>query len=248
MTSPRSRESHRRFLGAAILRGLLAAAGALSLAGCYTIKDTTGAIPADYRQRHPISIKEADHTVQILVGRSRGGLNPMQRAQTLAFAQSWKRQATGGIVIDQPVGTPNQTAAAETVREAQSIFAGAGIPRRAIAVRLYQPKNRAAVATVMLNYPVMAAEAGPCGLWPGDLGATFSPRHSENAPYWNLGCATQRNLAAMVANPTDLVQPRAETPAYTPRRSVVLEKYRKGENTAGTYPSTAQAKISDIGK
>ena len=33
----------------------------------------------------------------------------------------------------------------------------------------------------------------------------------------------------MVDNPSDLVQPRAETPAYTPRRNVAFEKYRKGD-------------------
>ena len=59
----------------------------------------------------------------------------------------------------------------------------------------------------------------------------------ENQPYWNLGCASQRNLAAMVDNPADLVQPRGETPAYTMRRTTVLDKYRQGESTATTYPA-----------
>jgi pilus assembly protein CpaD len=31
----------------------------------------------------------------------------------------------------------------------------------------------------------------------------------------------------MVDNPADLVQPRGETPAYTMRRTTVMEKYRK---------------------
>ena len=61
----------------------------------------------------------------------------------------------------------------------------------------------------------MVAEAGPCGLWPDDLGPSYDPKHFENKQYYNLGCATQRNLAAMVADPADLVQPRAEAPAYT---------------------------------
>ena len=57
----------------------------------------------------------------------------------------------------------------------------------------------------------------------------------ENRQYWNFGCASQRNLAAMVDNPADLVQPRGETPAYTARRSVAIDKYRKGENPSATY-------------
>ncbi len=56
----------------------------------------------------------------------------------------------------------------------------------------------------------MAAQAGPCGLWPDDLGPSNDMKHFDNQPYYNLGCATQRNLAAMVENPADLVQPRGK--------------------------------------
>ena len=51
----------------------------------------------------------------------------------------------------------------------------------------------------------------------------------------------------MVDNPADLVQPRGETPAYAPRRSVALERYRKGESPSATYFGY-DAKISDVGK
>jgi pilus assembly protein CpaD len=52
----------------------------------------------------------------------------------------------------------------------------------------------------------------------------------------------------MVDNPADLVQPRGETPAYAPRRSVVLDKYRKGENPTGVYSGCGAGKISDLSK
>jgi pilus assembly protein CpaD len=67
----------------------------------------------------------------------------------------------------------------------------------------------------------------------------------DNRPYWNLGCAYQHNLAAMVANPEDFVQPRASTPSYAPRRQTVMEKYRKGEVPSGKYDTT-DASISDV--
>ena len=64
-------------------------------------------------------------------------------------------------------------------------------------------------------------------------------------PYWNLGCATQANLAAAVANPEDLVQPRAETPPLAARRQKVIDQYRKGANPSGTY-DTDEATLSDV--
>ena len=52
----------------------------------------------------------------------------------------------------------------------------------------------------------------------------------------------------MIDEPTDLVQPRAETPSYTTRRTTAFEKYRKGTSTATTYPEAEKAKLSDTGK
>jgi len=219
------------------------------LGGCY--KSTVAqdaSYPEDYRQRHPITIKETDHTIEVFVGSNRGGLNANQRADVLAFAQTWKKEATGGIIIDSPIGTTNQFAAGEAVREARSILAASGVPPSAVVVRPYTPKNRVAVATVRLNYPKMRAEAGPCGLWPADLGPTYEPEHFQNKPYWNLGCASQRNLAAMVDNPTDLVQPRGESPASSARRNIVLEKYRKGEPTATVSANPNKGMISELGR
>ena len=86
-------------------------------------------------------------------------------------------------------------------------------------------------------------------MWPPGLGPSLSnPDYFENKPYYNLGCANQRNLAAMIDNPSDLVQPRSETPAYTARRTEAFEKYRKGNPTTTTYPEADKAKLSDTGK
>ena len=52
----------------------------------------------------------------------------------------------------------------------------------------------------------------------------------------------------MIDNPSDLVQPRPETPAYTARRTASFDKYRKGTNTATTYPDADKAKLSELGK
>jgi pilus assembly protein CpaD len=52
----------------------------------------------------------------------------------------------------------------------------------------------------------------------------------------------------MVANPADLVQPRAEGPAYTAKRTYGVEKWRKGESPATNYPDAQKGAISDVGK
>lgn len=222
---------------------------AASLAGCYSTQRVTEVpYPEDYHQRHPITLKEREQTVEVFVGRNRGGLSPSQRADVLAFAQQWRHEASSGIIVDVPHSKAIDRASATSLREVQSIFAASGVPRNAIYMRPYKAPDPT-LASIKLNFAKLSADAGPCGLWPHDLGVSLDRTYTENRAYWNLGCASQRNLAAMVVNPADLVQPRGETPAYAPRRSVAIEKYRKGDNPSGTYgPAYDKAKISDIGK
>jgi pilus assembly protein CpaD len=232
-----------RLIGA--LACLSAALGACTLTG----DEITASVPNDYRQRHPIAVTEADRSIVVFVGHGRAGLTTAQRADVLGLARSWVREGTGAIIADVPVDTPNSRAAAATFQEIRSLLASGGVPGRAVTLRHYHPDDPRMLATIRLSYPRIAAVAGPCGLWPEDIGPSlYDPGYNENRPYHNFGCATQRNLAAMIDNPADLEQPRAETPAYTARRNAAFEKYRKGEPTTTNYPEADKAKLSDTGK
>jgi len=226
---------------------------AITLGACKTTGDelvmSTATFPDDYRLRHPIAIQEADRTVIVFVGRGRGGLSASQRADVMGMAQTWHKEGTGGLTIDMPVATPNARAASDTLREIQATLAAAGVPPRGVAVRQYRPEDPRHMAAIRLTYPKITATAGPCGLWPDDLGPSIHNKgYFDNKPYYNFGCSNQRNMAAMVDNPSDLVQPREETPAYAPRRNIAFDKYRRGVTTTTTYPESDRAKLSDTGK
>jgi pilus assembly protein CpaD len=243
-STPADRHRTLRLLG--VLVGLSAALGACTNTGGEVV---TASIPDDYRQRHPIAIQEADRSIVIFVGLGRGGLSSSQRADVMGLAQTWAREGTGAIVADVPVETPNARAAAASFREVQAVLAASGVPSRGITMRHYRPDDPRTFATIRLSYPRIAAVAGPCGLWPDNLGPSILNRdYSENKPYYNFGCAYQRNMAAMIDNPSDLVQPRSETPPYTMRRSEAFERYRKSTPTTTNYPEAEKAKLSDTGK
>jgi pilus assembly protein CpaD len=210
---------------------------------------TAASVPDDYRLRHPIAIQEADQSVVIFVGQGRGGLSAPQRTEVIGLAQSWLHEGTGAISADLPVDTPNARMAADTLREIQALLGSVGVPPRGLLVRRYHPDDPRHMAAIRLSYPKISATAGPCGTWPEDLGPSIKNKgYFENKSYFNFGCAYQRNMAAMIDNPSDLVQPRPETPAYTVRRTAAFEKYRKGTSTATTYPEADKAKLSDSGK
>jgi len=238
-----------------LLYGGMVLAITVLVAACNTDRTVTGsigAIPHDYRERHPIRITEAEHDIQLLIGSGRGDLTAEQRAQVTAMAGSWHREGTGIFLIEVPKGSPNERAAKYAMREVQSLLRASGVAARAISTKTYSVPPES-FGPIRIAYRRIEAQAGPCGLWPEDIGASLRPSlervppQYDNRPYWNFGCSTQQNLAASVSNPQDLVQPRTETPAYAARRQTVMEKYRKGELTAGEY-ETSDAGISDVGQ
>jgi pilus assembly protein CpaD len=232
-------------IASALLRGVALAALSVMLAGCYQTAPVQQAYyPNDYRERHPITLQEGDRTVDIFIGSKRGGLTPLQRADVLAFANSWRRDSTSGIVVELPQG-PAARAASDALREVHAIFAAAGVPPQAVSTRSYRPA--ASLASIKLSYSKLTAHVGPCGQWPQDIGVSVESDHNLNRPYWNFGCASQRNLASMVADPADLVRPRGEIPAYSPRLGAVIEKYRTGAPPSGTYDGY-KGNVSDLAK
>ena len=231
---------------------VLIAGASLALGACNrtTNPEITGTIaPNDYRLRHPIVVQESIRNTEIFVGSARGGLTAPQRSDVAALGGAWLAEGTGVIIAEVPVGTPNARAAQESLREVRAMLGNAGVPPRGIQVRQYRPEDPRLFATIRLKYPRIVADAGPCGTWPEDIGSSIKNKgYLDNRPYYNLGCSNQHNLAAMVANPSDLVQPRAEGQVYAGRRSFVLDKYRQGQATATVNPDADKGKISSVGQ
>ena len=228
MTTP-SADRRRNMRIALAMTGLSVMLGACNTTG----EIVTQTVPTDYRLRHPIAVQEGKKSIVIFVGKARGGLSAPQRADVAGVARDWVREGTGSVVVDVPVETANSRAASATYQDIRSVLAAGGVPSRAIVRHPYRPEDPGLLPTIRLSYSRIAAVAGPCGLWPEDVGPSIlDPGYNENRPYFNLGCASQRNLAAMIDNPADLEQPRAETPAYTARRDIAFDRYRKGTTTA----------------
>jgi pilus assembly protein CpaD len=220
---------------------------ALTAGACKHDTVITHTVPVDYRDRHPIVVAESPTSIDILIGSGRGGLTVTQRAQVAAFGSTWRREGNGVLLVKVPTGTRNHIAARATVREITSVLHSVGVPAKAVVVRPYRPDRVLAAAPIRLAFPVMRAEVANCGMWPDELGPTKDWKYWENEPYANFGCATQRNLAAMVTEPSDLLQPRAETPSSAARRQTVMDKYRQGVDTATVVLQTG-GRVSNVGQ
>ncbi|MGL4289047.1 MAG: CpaD family pilus assembly lipoprotein [Phreatobacter sp.] len=101
------------------------------------------------------------------------------------------------------------------------------------------------------RHPIMVSPQGAyvatqCGQWPHDIGVGDGLLDNMNRPNWNHGCASQQNFAAMVAQPSDLLRPRAETPIDATRRQTNLGRYRAGTSPGPHTVHSPMQPLTDV--
>lgn len=223
----------RRRLGPVACAALaLVATGATACRHDVGAPQVAGWALVDPAQRHPIIVSQQPQTMEVNVAAQSRRLSPRQRAEVLDFVHRARAADAGNsrLVIQAPSGGANEVAAMNAVGEIRQIMSDNGFAESSIAVEAYQGGRMS--APVRVSYLTYVADAPSCGYWPTNLAD-----QRDNANYANFGCANQRNLAVMVANPADLIGPRTEGERMGDRRDVVFDKYVKGEHTGADRPN-----------
>lgn len=221
---------------------------ALPLAACAgDDPDRTGTLPSDgYRERHPIVVEEGTETLDLPVGVQTGHLSPRLLSAVESFGREAIAQRTTTIVVTGPRGSTNEAAARVAATEAIQALQRVGIPARAIQKRSYAAIGPEDAAPVRLSFPrIVARVPHACGEWPDQVVGSFSG--FDNGSYWNFGCATQANVAAMAVDPSDFVSPAGVGAADTTREVRVIQAYRKGEKTRSEFDLKATKTSSSAG-
>lgn len=198
------------------------------------------AMGAPVEVRHPIYASKRETGVSFRVAPDSSGLTRGQRAELAGWLAHWRGRSGGEIVVRAPSGSTNEGAALAALDDVHVALRRAGISRRQVRFQHYRADGRTN-APVQLSSFAYVVEGPTCGAWPTNLA-----RDPLNVPYWNFGCASQNNLAAMVANPADFIRPRNETPRASERRDVTWNKYVKGDATGAEKAENEKAAVSDV--
>ncbi|WP_105373904.1 CpaD family pilus assembly protein [Neorhizobium huautlense] len=210
-----------------IAAAAMLAASAVLLAGCGNSQLTTGSIPDDYRTRHPIVLAEGEHALDIPVASGDVRLSIGMKDTVKGFAQNFASSPAGVVQIQVPHGSYNSAAAQRLAGDIRRTLTTSGIRPDRILMSSYGASPSGDAAPIRLSYVTTKAMTSPCGEWPADL----SDNTFGNRNWYNFGCASQNNLAAQVANPTDLIAPRGTTPIDATQRAKVISDYR-GEKSS----------------
>ncbi|MCR9130139.1 MAG: CpaD family pilus assembly protein [Alphaproteobacteria bacterium] len=213
-----------------ILRLLPILAAGLSLAACSSSapRETPRATAAPETVRVEMPVDARDN-----------GLTWAQLDLLAALASEYKARGHGPLVISYPQNAGNAAAAVDAIAEARTQLYAHGLDWRQIAGGAYEAGGRAS-APVVFSFTRYQAIAPECeGGWE-DL---TNVRGDDN--WARFGCATAANLAAMIADPRDLVAPRGFDAPDAARRQTVLENYRAGRPTESARSDSDSGAVSD---
>jgi len=190
-----------------------------------------GTIPVSYLEatpldRHTIGVTSETEYLELNLTPGDTQLRKLDKQRLHGFIAGYVDRGHGPLIMSMPEGTPNPQFAVQAVAEAREIAWGYGVEYEEIAGSAYDAGG-AFDAPLVLAYKTFEAVAPECI----PLSRIDFADVSSNNETANFGCSIRANMAAMVADPADLLGERALDPGDVERRMGMLESFRSGEPT-----------------
>jgi len=197
-----------------------AALSAVLMAGSCSTTDPNSVVWEDGARNHPIMVEPSYRDLKVQFTGGADGMNSDDAIKFENFLADYRVHGNGSLGISVPNGSASRAAITYFGERA----AATGISRDKILVSTRDVAN--GDTRVDISYIAYSARTQACGDWSENESFTL-----DNTTPKRFGCSVQQNIAAMVADPRDLLGPGRMGPVDTNRRATVMEKYQKGETT-----------------
>uniref|UniRef100_B0SYE9 Pilus (Caulobacter type) biogenesis lipoprotein CpaD n=1 Tax=Caulobacter sp. (strain K31) TaxID=366602 RepID=B0SYE9_CAUSK len=198
----------------------------------------TAAAPRSVTEQWSSRVQVDSHPDEVLLVLHAEGLSANQAQALDGLLNRWLAAEAREILVSAPIGGKDADVAGRMAFAVRQRLIAMGAPPASVRVVGYDAGAGLAAAPLKVGFLRYHAQVPTCGGWE-NIAAT-----RDNKPYDNFGCAVTANMAAQVANPEDLLSPRATTPVDSARRDTVLGKYRKGESSASAKEDQATGAVS----
>jgi pilus assembly protein CpaD len=145
------------------------------------------------------------------------------------FLQAYGRFGDGPLYVNMPSGQTTGVGAQQTQQLIKRIMGNVGLGGAPMQSGQYQ-SAMGQPAPVVVSYRRLKTVPQDCRNT-GNMSMTYN-----NQPYDGFGCSYHANLAAMIEDPRQLLEPYALTPPDMQRRMQVYGKYIEGESPASAQP------------
>jgi pilus assembly protein CpaD len=208
-----------------------AALASILVAGSCSVTNDGAMVSEDGAHNHPIAVEPSYRDLKVQFAGAAEGMNADDTTKFDAFLADYRVHGNGSLGISVPNGASSRAAITFFGERA----AATGISRDKILVSTHDGAN--GDMRVDVSYIAYTARTDTCGDWSENEAFTLDNRTPKN-----FGCAVQQNIAAMVADPRDLLGPGAMGPVDSNRRALVMQQYELGQATQATK------KTSDAGQ
>ena len=229
--------SQKRFVQGTRLLAVLIAGGLLTACQTRAEKHDEFSRKSTFiiEDRYPIKVERGE--VRLKIPTRRGArFSSAREHEVKKFLDDYRNAGTGRLVISTPHGGGGRANA--VAGKIARLASEAGVPSSAVRYRHHGGSHH---APVIIAYRRHFAVTKKCGNWPDSLARAY-----ENEPYHNFGCAHQHNIAAMAANPRDLVTPRSMGSPNASRLDDVFDKHRSGKSTTSTRSGAESGSVSSV--
>ncbi len=173
-----------------------------------------------------------------VTGDGRGGMLPAEALRLDRLVDEFAVNGNGPLVVTTP---PGHGASGSRLALAVAEQARArGLAKGEVVVQEFTD----AIGAVSVSFERVYVRLPDCRGW--GVEPSYNPSNSQHI---NFGCATQRNLGMMVANPADLIGPTAEGGVQdTGRMTNVFRLFRTGKVFVSEPPKGLEPEASGIGQ
>lgn len=221
---------------------LAAGLGLSALAACSSVAPTS--VPAAYLQgtaldRNAIGVEKKTEFLEVAIHPEASELSNADRARIANFVAAYRDHGHGPLILSLPASSANPQLAVAAVAEARAIAYENGVQYEEISGTSHGAGSGVS-EPMILAFQSYEAIAPDCQ----SLAAVDFANIESNNELPTLGCAVRTNLAAMIADPADLLGTRPLDQGDPLRRNVILEKFRQGETTASTRTEDESGTVS----
>jgi pilus assembly protein CpaD len=217
-------------------------AGLMALGACASYAPTAVSesdLQGTALSRNEVGVTKRAEFLEIALPAETSELSDTDRKRIRSFVRAYTLTGHGSLVLSLPQTSNNAQLAVTAIAEARAIAWESGVEYDEISGEVHGAAD-GAPQPMILAYQAYDAIAPECA---SKASIDFGDIASNNT-LPTLGCSVRTNLAAMIADPADLLGSRELGPADNARRDVILDKFRLGESTASVRSDDESGAVS----